>query len=477
MKRRLVLCAMLVALSASVWAQNQRWEIVPEQNPDVPVGKTSVIGGQTTPDGVRFVINNLDIMQPIEIALATDDASKPLTLSVYKDAPAQALLEHATDAGGVYVAKFRTADSVQLQVKGPAGAKYQLMAWVGPPIEVPTPSALVPIDAQGVPLAAGVTLTPPANAGGTAPAQTAANTLQVPASVTILLGLILVALVVIIVVLMRRGGKAKGTAAAIAFVLLLGGQRPGRADIVPSPIDVAPKKVTSADTWKQTNDALQKLREMLEKMEKDGIKTDPDTIKVNRPTGKSEGGPDKATPFDAKKTAGQYVTSMKLLLDFMEEFGLIDPREAAVQPNYNPPGQPLIPSHCAGTEACGACFKDANAKLDKSRKLLEDMYVIYKQTELKTGRIMEMANAAAGLSPYAQMLWAAQKANPNEGMNVAQKHFYDVYDTNLGKLLQMANEGLIGVAACERENFKDYDWYPRYGMIYYNFLQARYTRK
>ena len=33
------------------------------------------------------------------------------------------------------------------------------------------------------------------------------------------------------------------------------------------------------------------------------------------------------------------------------------------------------------------------------------------------------------------------------------------------------------VRACEREHYKDYDWYARYGMVYYNFLKDRYTRK
>jgi len=213
-----------------------------------------------------------------------------------------------------------------------------------------------------------------------------------------------------------------------------------------------------------------------------GVKGDVEAIKIPHPDDKPAkpdegGGPKPSFLGTAGKMSGQLVTNTKLILAFLEEFGLIDPREAAVQPNYNPPGQPMIPSRCAGTGECGACFLEANAKLDKSRKLLEDMYVIYKQTELKAGRIHELANAAAGLSPYAQLAWTAIKNNPNEPMNVAQKHFYEVYDGNLEKLLAMANEGLIGVGACEREHFKDYDWYPRYGMIYYNFLQARYTRK
>ena len=33
------------------------------------------------------------------------------------------------------------------------------------------------------------------------------------------------------------------------------------------------------------------------------------------------------------------------------------------------------------------------------------------------------------------------------------------------------------VGACEREQFQEMDWYPRYGMVYYNFLKDRYTRK
>jgi len=299
----------------------------------------------------------------------------------------------------------------------------------------------------------------------------------IPTYVTVLLGLILVAAVVLIVVVVRGRGKPA------AVIILLGvffAAQPGdtRGQTPPS-MDLAPGTVKGPDTWKAVNERINQLREQLDTLEKMGVKSDVEAIKIPKPGDKPEEGGDKTPSLlnGMGKTAGQFVTDTKLILAFLEEFGLIDPREAAVQPNYNPPGQPMVPSRCAGTGQCGACFLEANAKLDKSRKLLEDMYVIYKQTELKAGRIHELANATAGLSPYAQLAWTAIKNNPNEGMNIAQKHFYEVYDGNLEKLLAMANEGLIGVGACERENFKDYDWYPRYGMIYYNFLKERYTRK
>jgi hypothetical protein len=473
----MVVLLCLAALSLPVWAQNRQWEIAPEKDARVRAGKLSVVGGQTNEAGVRFVINHIDILQPMEIVLATEDAAKPLTLQVYKDAPEHALLKKATDAGGTVVAKFRTDESVHLMVSGPAGAKYQLMTWQGPRVEVPTPTPFVPIDARGTPLVEGVELTPPATAAKPVPQTGAATTtLEVPTSVIILLALILVAVVALAVVVFLRGRGGK-TAAVVLLVLGLSAHQPVRGQSVED--QLAPKKVDTGDVWKAVNERLNQLREQLDTLEKMGIKVEPEAIKVRHPDDKEEEKKEGAPSLlgGMGRTAGHLVSDTKLILAFLEEFGLIDPREAAVQPNYNPPGQPLIPSRCAGTGQCGACFADANAKLEKSRKLLEDMYVIYKQTELKTGRIHELANAAAGLSPYAQLAWTAIKNNPNEPMNVAQRRFYDTYDTNLEKLLTMSNEGLIGVGACERDNFKDYDWYPRYGMIYYNFLKERYTRK
>jgi len=479
MTRRIALWVLLVLSSIQALGQEQRWEIEPKADDRIKVGKLSVVGGQTAEEGVRFVINHLDIMQPIEISLAAEDAGQKLTLLVYKEVPEQPLLERTTNGEATAVAQFRTQDSIQLMVKGPSGAKYQLMTWVGPAVEMPTPDALVPIDKSGMPLVEGVALTPPAQTGSSSEAQTGGGTtkLEVPPVVTALLALILAAVVVLIIVVVRRGGKGKATPAVLVAALALGeAQSVGRAQ-AGNPM-LTPKNVTVEDVRRELNKDLQKLREQLEALDKAGVKTDPEVIKILRPGSTPFNGPAiPGTPFDKKKAVGSYVTSMKLLLAFMEEFGLIDPREAAVQPNYNPPGQPLIPSRCAGPDDCGACFADANAKLTKSRKLLEDMYVIYKQTELQAGRIHEMANAAAGLSPYGQLVWTAIKNNPKEPMNVAQKKFYDTYDTNLGKLLTMANEGLIGVGACEREHYKDYDWYPRYGMVYYNFLKDRYTRK
>jgi hypothetical protein len=481
-----VVSAFLFGLPSSAVAQSRPWEIVPKADARLKAGKLSVVGGATAEQGVRFIVKNLEITRPIEIGLVSLDSSRRLELLVYKDSPQQPLLERATDARGVAVARFRTADSVQLLVRGPAGATYQLMTWVGPRVVAQAPPAFVPVDAAGAPLVAAAT--PPEGSlpgRNSEPAPTAAASVAssgpVSTAIAVLLALILAALVVIIALLRR--GRGKSAAAFLLSVLIARQSAAQGATGNLEPWNVPPG---DSDTW--INDFIEGLRERLSKAEELGLKAELEELKIIPETDDEkddEKEPEKPSlrgridklKEKISKRAGQAVTTTKYVLSFMEEFGLIDPREAAVQPNYSPPGQPLIPSRCAGTGECGQCFAEATARLDKARTLLEDQYVIYKQTELKAGRIHELAGAAADLSGFAKLAWTAAKNNPREPMNVAQQRFYDIYDRNLEKLLGMLNEGLIGVGACEREHFKDFDWYPRYGMVYYNFMRDRYTRK
>lgn len=469
MIRRACVIALLLLAASPALGQTRRWELEPRPDPRLMAGRISVIGGITNEEGVRFVINGLDIMQPVQAVLASESPGTALRLLVYKETPDRALLDRATDARGAADVKFRTADSVQMRVTGPAGSRYQLMTWVGPRVVRPSLPLFTAIDATGAPAAA------PAAPSATPAAQTPVRFIGVNLTViAILLGFILAALLVIIVLLFR--GRSKGTAGLFLLAALGAGSLAAAQPA--DPLD--PYPVKEVDTWKEINDRLGKLREALDTFEKAGIKVEPEAISVRHPDDKEDEQTEKDKPTTAQRVAklpAQIVTNGKLILAFLEEFGLIDPREAAVQPQYEPPGQPMIPSRCAADERCGECFGEANAQLDKARRLLEDQYVIYKKTELEAGRIHELASAAAGLSPYAQLLWNVTKANPNEPMNVAQQKFYAAYDGNLEKLLTMVNEGLIGVGKCERDNFQDHDWYARYGMVYYNFMKERYTRK
>ena len=87
---------------------------------------------------------------------------------------------------------------------------------------------------------------------------------------------------------------------------------------------------------------------------------------------------------------------------------------------------------------------------------------------------VKYADAAAGLSPYAQLYWTVTKLDIQ---NEAAAEFYAEYDKNYTELMKRLNDALIAIGDCERTYFDDEDWYNRYGMPYYLFMRDRYLRK
>jgi hypothetical protein len=482
---RLVL---LIALFApSLRAGTTQWEIVPEANSQVPFGKIALVKGITAPEGVWFILKNLYISSPIELIVIAGDARFPVRLAVFKEGIDQPLAYGATDSSGVATLRFRTSEQVRFQVTGDPGVRYLLMTWVSPPINVGIPEGLVAVSQY--PGAAQLASAQGAGAAGEiVGTQPARQPNLLSTWIVVLLGGILAALIAI-VGLLWRSQRSRAKSGGIVVLLALGSysvwaQEPKRMTTAA----MKPEKASVSEYIyeKALSEFCAGLREKAEGWEKGGIKAEPEGF-IENETGKlltevfgeGEGKADNgaSTGLDLKKKAGSGVTGLKLLIDFLEEFKLIDPREAAVQPNYKPPGIPLLPSRCKNTDQCGACFAEAQAKLDRNRRLLETLYVIYKQNELQTGRIIELANAAAGTSDLAKIVWANAKANPNEPMNIAKQKFYNTYDADLGKLISKMNDALIATADCERDNFGDSDWYNRFGMPYYNFMRERYTRK
>jgi hypothetical protein len=413
---------LFACVGSAAWAEAPLFEIVPQEDDRVPFGRLAVIEGLAHPDGVRLVLRNLSTDNPVQVTLVSDDDE--LTLQTFTGDWAQALMETETD-GGEATLRFRTASSAQFMVKGDDDVRYQLFAWVGPAMKMPPPPIFMTSeefeDTEG---------------GG---------------------------LSKIVLLLLVGGGaylffktRSKGASSAVVLLLAVSGGWLA-ADAGPAAADeksleelLKPENIKQTDEWKRTSKAMNKMREELDKLPESGISQIDDTVK-----------------------------STKLIIAFLEQFGFIDPREAAVQPDYTPEGMPSLPSRCYSEPRgdCAACFAEANANLDKWRGLLEDLWVIYKATELEAGRILELADAAAGLSPLANFAWKVSKSNPNEAHVKSQANFYAKYDENYNELIKRLNDGLIAVGNCEQKFYDDDDWYNRYGLPYYLFMRDRYQRK
>lgn len=172
--------------------------------------------------------------------------------------------------------------------------------------------------------------------------------------------------------------------------------------------------------------------------------------------------------------------ALKIALNLMQEFGLIDPAEKFVQPDLHPPGQPALPSRAVDDLKLSfkerRAFEDLQRKIDRARRHLEDNYVVLKQTELKTRRLSELAGSAANMSGIAGLYWAKVQGDPNDPMNRAKVAFYKKYDGGQANGLKYLNDALKEMAEFERRNYGDANWYVYYGLPYYNFMVARYTR-
>jgi hypothetical protein len=466
------------------------WEIVPQDDARMPLGKMSVVGGVLGAEPLDFVLKNLTVSMPVQLTLAATDASRPVDLVVYRDSPAQPLAEGTATAEKPVTLRFKTGDSIYLEAKGADGAPYQLFAWVGPEFEIEDGSPVVPVsEYPAVPprLERPTSTAPVAPPARDAKPDAASAAPVLGGTATVLLGVIAVALVAIVVLLWRRGSK-RG-AAALVFPVLLPLLARGEASAGD------PGRITPKDEAKEIRRSVSDLSSILDKIikgaegsgfeggtykpterepgvifVKDPSKDITYTIKTEREVDAKPGSLPKV-----KKLVGDSAALLKFTLGLLEEFGYIDPREAAVQRNPNPPGMPLLPSRCAKDPACQSCFRQATKALLEARDLLETQYVIYKQTEMAAGRILELGDAAAGMSSIAKFVWDQEKHGT--AVSKAQEKLYATYDANLEKLLRNLNEALVAQGACERNAYGDQDWYNRYGWIYYSFMRDRYTRK
>lgn len=446
-----VIFTLLIAWGAappSVQSRDPLWELVLEQDERFPIGAYKAITGMTTPAGVRFIVNGLDVNQPVQATLLSESTDEDLRFLVFKDDWDAPRLEGSTGSEGEITYRFRTNDHAAFQILGPEGAEYQMFVWVGPKFQVEKPVPLITMAEYQRHQAAPVSMEEPSGEASTPKGEgQGKNT-----ALYVLLSLILLALCAIFVLLLRgkKTGGFRPLFLLILFPLMINGI-PGAfaPPALAQDPDLKPRALTPRETWERTNRAIREFRDFLNRV-----------------------------PGSGNKEFDDIITGTKLMFTFMEQFGLIDRREAAVQPNYNPDGMPSLPSRCVEDPdgKCRDCFMQPVGQLNKWHKLLEDQWVIYRQTMLEAGRIVELADAAAGMSSLAKFKWSIDKANPNDPANKAKAHFFAEYDKNYAELIKRLNDALLGIGQCEFEHFSDRDWYNRYGMPYYLFMRERYKR-
>lgn len=255
-------------------------------------------------------------------------------------------------------------------------------------------------------------------------------------------------------------------AAAFAIMTCAAIAQPKRSiDMRPHPISPSARDPRLAQHALDTVDKLKKLSDAA----KQG------NVDPNNPLDLS-----KLKEYGFKDPKVDVAGTLKTAIELMEYFNLIDPREKFLQPDYNPPGLPPLPSEAIDDNLNAKDYGEflgIQRTINGAKRLLEHNYVVLKQTELKTKRIEDLAAAASSMSGIAGLYWAKIQGDPNDPVNKSKARFYAKYDAGQKVGLNALNDALKKMAAFELRKYGDRNWYLYFGLPYYNFMVARYTRK
>lgn len=125
---------------------DQRSIMLIEVKPDerTPHGKSAFIHGETDAIGDKFLVEGLDVMQPVYVGVYTKNASDKIHVRLAKDDLDKVEQEGNTEGTGKAEFKFRTHESFKIGIDAKEDTEYQIMVWVGDEMALEQPPVAVP---------------------------------------------------------------------------------------------------------------------------------------------------------------------------------------------------------------------------------------------------------------------------------------------------------------------------------------------
>ncbi len=116
-----------------------------EPNADIATGKIGIVGATADSErGDHYVVENLNILQPVEVVVVTRSPKDEVKVQLCKHLWDQPEQEGSTAGKGFVSFKFRTEGDLKIKVAAPSGeCPYQLAVWAGEPLKRTPPSPFV----------------------------------------------------------------------------------------------------------------------------------------------------------------------------------------------------------------------------------------------------------------------------------------------------------------------------------------------
>jgi hypothetical protein len=121
-------------------------DLTPEQVEGLPSGKMSIVEGTTGPEGDKFNVPALSLMQPTSVTLVADRQGDDVRMKLGKFAWDEDFGGGGTGSTGYRVERFRTQGDLLITVNAAkADTPYRLIVWTGDEQDAAAlPAVLVP---------------------------------------------------------------------------------------------------------------------------------------------------------------------------------------------------------------------------------------------------------------------------------------------------------------------------------------------
>ncbi len=149
----------------------------------------------------------------------------------------------------------------------------------------------------------------------------------------------------------------------------------------------------------------------------------------------------------------------------------LTPGDSQFDPDYAPPGSPRIPSACAGSAQCNACYEKAVRDINFYRYSLDKGRGITNNALQYAKKAMAFGDTGSQTMGVGGLAWT-HKAKPEIEKSVAKLR--KTYQSKYTEWIAGLQTSLQALGKCEEEFFKERDWYNRFGYIYYSFMADRY---
>lgn len=117
-------------------------ELAPD--PRIEHGRVAAVQGAVGPEGLRFVVGELSILQPVVVMLLARDDTDDLTLSLFKKDWTNMRRTASTRGSGIARLEFRTQGGVNILLRGEsAETPFALVLWAGEELRPTIPDVVV----------------------------------------------------------------------------------------------------------------------------------------------------------------------------------------------------------------------------------------------------------------------------------------------------------------------------------------------